>query len=358
MISEQYQNTSPHDAVLTEEEKLKMRNAALVKLAVMCALFSAMILFGSLGWFVSNKNANGNGMSVSISDLPFELKTTGSVVPNNNLIAALGYEDGTATDGGVFSENAGNMKWMLDTSDTMASSGLCPGTQGALNFTIVPKIHDSSQNLTVTYSLNLKAYKLSDAMKEQIALISNKIANNEVDENNQPYTMPTVTLDDLTELSSDSANENYSKALDYIKGHILFFKNADNTGRFVIGETQTVSFNCASDKTVPLHWVWPETLGNMVMTNSSYTNVCQGEEKTALISHIQNNPPLFFVMNNLDSDMLDSSNHLNANVLGTDLTDYYPALNLAYNNADQVIGTDAQYILIELAVDGTLSDAE
>ena len=305
-----------------------------------------------------SREVESDSVQLTASDLPFEIKTTGSVTPNNDLIAEFGFKDGTAVAGGALSEGAGNIKWMLAASDKMASDGLSPGTQGELSFTIVPKSYDSSRDLQVTYSLNMRAFKLSDSMKEQIADISSKIANNVLDENDQPYTLPTVTFDDLTELSSDPEDENYSKALDFIKGHILFFKNADNTGRFMIGEDQTITFNCAADRTVPLHWVWTETLGNMVMTGGSYTNVCQGAEKNALISHIQNNPSLYFVMGNLDSDMLDANDHLESDVLGDELTDYYPILNLAYNNADQVIGTNAQYIMIELVVDGILMDTE
>lgn len=226
---------------------------------------------------------------MAASDLPFEIKTTGTVAPNSSILSALGFKDGAAVTGGYSSSGKGDIKWMLESTDTMAGAGLSPGTQGALNFTIVPLEHDSNKTMTVKYSLNLRVYKLTDAKKAQIAEVSAKIAKNELDENNEPYTMPSVTLEDLILLSSDSTDENYSKALDYIQGHILFFKNADNTGRFGIGETQTITFNCAVDQVVPLHWVWPETLGNMVMTSNNVTNVCTGDEQTALITHIQNN---------------------------------------------------------------------
>ena len=92
----------------------------------------------------------------------------------------------------------------------------------------------------------------------------------------------------------------------------------------------------------------------MVSSGTSMPNVCTGAEKTALITHIQEHPALYFPMGNFSADMLDENQHLNSNVLGTDLVDYYPILNLAYNNADQVIGTEAQYIMLELVVDGTL----
>ena len=338
----------------SQREGHKKGILALVKVALFLLFAAVIIVFGSIAWFTMNREAENSNMQMTSSDLPFEIKTTGTVATNSSLLGALGFKDGLAVTGGYSSSGRGDIKWMLSADDTMAASGLSPGTQGALHFTVCPLEYNNAQNLAVTYTLNLKAYKLTAAKKEQIAEISNRIANEELDENDQPYTMPTVTLDDMIQLSADPEDENYSKALDYIQGHILVFKNADNTGRIEFGQPQTFVMSCAADQEIPMHWVWPETLGNMVSSGTSTPNVCTGAEKTALITHIQEHPALYFPMGNFSADMLDENQHLNSNVLGTDLVDYYPILNLAYNNADQVIGTEAQYIMLELVVDGTL----
>ena len=113
---------------------------------------------------------------------------------------------------------------MLEANDTMAGTGLRPGTDGNLNFTIVPLQNDNTKNLSVSYSLNLKAYKLTDSMKEQIALINTKIANGEKGENNEPYTLPTITLEDLELLSDNPSDANYTKSTGLHQRSYPFFQ--------------------------------------------------------------------------------------------------------------------------------------
>ena len=342
---------------MQEKQEMNIKKLSSVKIIAITLLIISVIVFGSFSWFTMSKEVEGSGTQMTASDLPFELKTTGTIAPNHDILEAMGFKDGLSVIGGYSTAGKGDIKWMLEANDTMAGTGLRPGTDGNLNFTIVPLQNDNTKNLSVSYSLNLKAYKLTDSMKEQIALISTKIANGEKDENNEPYTLPTITLENLELLSDNPSDANYTKALDYIKGHILFFKNSDNTGRFQVGEPQTITFNCSEEKEIPLHWVWADTLGNMVLTSENVTNICTGDEKTVLITHIQNNPALYFVTADLDTEMLNNGK-LKTNVLGDDLSDYYPTLNLAYNNADQIIGTNVQYIMIELVIDGEIIDAE
>ena len=337
--------------VHTYDELKKMRRNAYIKMVAIVGIIVTALAFGSVAWFTESREVEGSGVQMTSSDLPFEIQTVGSVIPNNGIITALGYKDGKTITGGATTQNVGDIKWMLAPTDTMAGDGLRPGTEGSLHFTIVPSQRNNTKNLQVSYSLKITGYKLSDDMKERIA------AENTKKLNGQTYTMPTVTLSDLIPLSDNPSDANYSKAMNFIKGHILFFKNNDNTGRFITDETQTLTFSSTENKEVPLHWVWPDTLGNMVLTSESVTNVCTGAEKTALITYIQNNPSLFFDLGDLDSDMLEN-NKLKAIVLGTDLSDTYPTLNLAYNNSDQAIGIGVQYIMIELVIDGKLVDAE
>lgn len=313
----------------------------------MLALTMILITASAVAWFQVNKDSKVNDFEMDSIDLPFELKTLGTVSPNGTLLTELGYEDGTTITGGASTEEKGDIKWLLASNDTMAGDGLRPGTQGSLAFVIDPINKDASKNLVVTYSLELTVYRLSDEKKLAIAEANDRILNGETN-----VTMPTITMDDLIELSDVSSDANYTKAIDYIKGHILFFKNNDNTGRFQLGETQEVNFNASVEQTIPIHWVWPDTIGDMVQPDG----VCTGSERTSLVSYIQNNPEMVFEMADLDADMMENSK-LKATVLGTDFTSYSPVLNLAYNDADQVIGVNVQYILIELIVDGKVVDA-
>lgn len=329
----------------------KKRKIKLIKIGGMIILVSIMLVFATRSWFTMSREVEGTGANMTASELVFEIKTIGSVSPNGNILESLGYKDGTPVTSGATTTSVGDIKWLLQADDDMAGAGLRPGTNGDLNFVILPVNNDSSKNLSIKYKIELTAYRLSDDMKAQIATETQKKING------QEYTMPTVTIDDLVQVSENSSDVNYSKAIDYIKGHMLFFKNADNSGRVYFGETQTVTFNSSENKEIPLHWVWPDTLGNMVLTGNNIVNVCTGDEKATLINHIQNNPALYFYSNDLDNDMLENGK-LKSSVLGADLTDYYPVLNLAYNDADQEIGVNIQYIMIELIVDGDVVSAE
>lgn len=337
------------EEVLAEHQKRKIK---LIKITGMMIIVSVILVFATRSWFTMSREVEGTGANMTANDLVFEIKTVGSVSPNNSILGALGYKDGTPITSGATTAGVGEIKWLLQEDDDMAGSGLRPGTSGNLSFTIVPVNNDSSKKLSINYKIEMTAYRLSDYMKERIAEVNYKRMNGEPD-----YPMPTITIDDLVKLSGNSSDENYSKAIDYIKGHILFFKNSDNTGRVYIGETQTLTFSSTSEREIPLHWIWPDTLGDLVLTSNDVVNICTGDEKAALISNIQNNPGLYFYANDLSDDMIEN-NKLKSNVLGEDISDYYPILNLAYNDADQEIGVNVQYIMIELIVDGDLVSAE
>lgn len=328
----------------------KSRKKKLVKIGSIMTLISVVMVFATRSWFTMSREVSGTGANMTSNELVFELKTIGTTVPNSNIIESLGYKNGTPVTSGSTTTNVGDIKWLLQADDDMAGAGLRPGTSGSLNFVIMPVNRDNSKNLSVNYKIELSAYRLSDDMKAQIA------AETQKKNLGQPYSMPTVTVNDLIKISTDS-DARLVNAVEYLKGHMLLFKNEDNTGRIQFGEVQTISFNSLEDKEIPLHWIWPETLGDMVLTGDNIVNICTGDEKNALTQHIQNNPNLYFYLNDLNNDMLENGK-LKTNVLGDDLSDYYPTLNLAYNDADQEIGVNIQYIMIELIVDGDIVSAE
>lgn len=329
---------------MNQNRKISKRMAMAFYVLALAVIMGTM---ASIAWFQSNKDNKVNDFEMDSIDLPFELKTMGSVSPNESLLELLGYEDGKAITGGATTEEKGDIKWLLAPDDYMADEGLRPGTSGSLAFIIDPITKDSSKNLVVNYSLELTAYRVSDEKKIAIAEAYDRISAGQTN-----VTVPEITLDDLVELSDVTSDPDYTKAIDYIKGHILFFKNADNTGRFSLGETQTVTFNSSTEKTIPIHWIWPDTIGDMIRSDE----ICTGDERTALVSYVQNNPGMVFEVADLEADMMENSK-LKASVLGAEFSDYRPILNLAYNEADQVIGLNVEYILIELVVDGRVVDA-
>ena len=308
---------------------------------IILLIFSViMLIIVTIAWFAMNRGATGSGMEVSVADLPFVLKTTGSVAPNEDLIEELGYVDGTEVVGGRTTAGAGQIKWLLQPDDDMVDWGLSPNTSGDLSFTIVPNELDNTKTLNVSYTIQVRAFRLTDEKKAEIAYAI---------EHDLPE--PAVTADDLIELTE--AND--GSTLNYINGHIFFFSDADNINRVRSGEPQTITANAGSEITVPLHWRWPETLGNLIIPGPD--NVCTGDAMDELIDDVQDNPENYFVIENLDSDMyemVEGEPRITDEVM-SDLSSNYLVMSMAYDSADQMIGVNVQYIMIELEATGAIS---
>ena len=315
-----------------------------VKTIILLIFSLILLIIVTIAWFAMNTGTTATGMDVSVKGVPFELKTTGTIAPNDDLIEALGYADGTEVVDGSTTAESGMIKWLLQSNDYMVS-GISPSTSGSLPFTIVPNEIDSTKTITVNYHINVRAFRLTDAKKTEIA---NAKA--------QGLPEPTVSVTDLIPLSASVPAD--KAVLDYIDGHLFFFADAGNTERVRSGETHTVSFTADDEEEVPLHWIWPETIGNLILVRAGIPNVCTGEAMQDLIDDIQNNPKSYLVLEDLDDDMyelVEGQPVINTNVLHADVNEYYPILSMAYDSADQMIGVNVQYIMVELEATGTVN---
>jgi len=310
----------------------------------------------TIAWFTMNKETGASGMGVRVAPPPFELKSSGTdIIYTKRLgeVASEYVEGETVTGGKMTSGGKAAIRWVMTSSNDMENVreagdetlprditslesdkyGLSPGDYGTIKFTVVPT------NKTSPLSINFKT------------LITCYSA--EYDDDGYEETDEELTLIDDVDVTK------------YLKGHILFFYETEEE---VSGETVTelnlveddsFTFSVLDDTEITLHWVWPETLNNILVANIA------GLDQTASqsVRTFMFNYPEFFLQR-LDTpangeapfaDMsLSTVNETNINTVSASIvasSRLYDKYSTWYNNADQTIGDEVAYITFELTAE-------
>lgn len=347
------------DDIMTEvQERKRMRKAAFIKMLAMVIFCICVMIFGSIAWFTSNKQNATNGMGMRVSTSLFEIKTSGLKSDNANIINAesLGYLSGDQISLDSF-QTGGNTFWLeLRLDDEELNKGLQPGSEGTVSFTIVPNSvydDDTENHLAITYSYSMKAYALTEAKRQAI------MAYEEIIAGGGTATAPVVNYGDLIcldTLTSDNGGRNdiMLASRELLNGHILFFEEHESGVYSGWNNTYAGTKNVAfgHEEEITLHWVWPRTFSQMAGSNSIFDSTA----KTSIVDNMASNETYYFTD-------LDKTNMVGLN--GTALTsnaitnnENAISLSAGYNNADQMIGENVQYILIEFTIDGTIEPNE
>ena len=357
---------------MTQDELKKMRRASYIKMVAMFGFVVAVMVFSSIAWFTMNREVEGSGAQMTSTDLPFDLKTVSNVppnsaVPNADLLNSK-YADGeTVTKkienidtavGNITSNTDGSIKWLLNSEDDFYK-GIQPGSHGMLQFYIVPK--DPTQNLTVTCHLNLTPYKMIEV---------------EADDGNGG----TVKVNQLALLNPNSQKGSEKKAIELLKGHILFFRERNTVNDNLVYSDRLrleandylnvtvtpadlaldTSTDSQKGKLVTIYWVWPITMGKVLGYNDNVSICKTAADQTELDGTLCAHPEMFLDISS-DSALntvlttTDGVKTLNASALartGADgLEKYFGYMSIGYNNADQDIGINVNYILVELSAE-------
>ena len=328
-----------------EEERRKQKKR-IVKLVLLMILIALIIVFASIAWFALNKTVGANTMAVSPADSPFELETVGYA--NDDYIdlfdmADSEYEEG-AQQGSTNAYRTGSAQqiiWRLDSDDdTSYTEGFRPGASGSLTFKVVPK---GTESVTVNCKFNIRAF----------------VGN---------YDEITGELDSMDEVTSATTDNDQKAAYDYINGHILFFKNKttvsgnDVYSGYIGADGLNVTATGGNAQTVTVYWKWVNTFDQMVLKSTDNYNdfpliADSGEaaqqDRDALIAYIKANyPKIFSGLSSEDQASIASItyNNLKNSALLSTLCD-------TYNAADQIIGVNLDYFMLELTADvGTSSN--
>lgn len=343
----------------------EIKRVYLVKLLVILVFTGTLVMFTTIAWFTMNKETSAGGMGVKTVGSIYELQTSGTPATYSYLLSneALGYSSGTEVSAGTFQTGStGKLTLMLASADDPMNTGLQPGRSGYFSFTIVPNnemIGDDNHQLKVNYTISLKAYYLSASKKEAIMIYDEIISEGETPSAEQTAAA-TVTYSDLNLIdgltAGEGENDSYLAARSLLNGHILFFDTCSNSKYsdlidFSVPGEATVDFE--ETATVTINWIWPETYGDIVDEDNT---VIADEYYDDIVDYIVDNENYFFYNLNKSKITDLDSGELTSNAVTND-NNYLP-FSYGYNNADQLIGENVQFVLIEITTDGTIVDKE
>lgn len=325
------------DASYTIKEDKRRKIIKTVILLVFAFLF---LLIATIAWFVMNRKDALDGMSVVVrDDTPYELRVKGTTVENSTLFSSV-FGD-VFTNGVQLEDDEGQPVNVYQTDNTHASifwrntpsnsypDGLEPSAHGALKFFVVP---NSDGVLNAHFQLSIKAYK---AVRDQ----------------------QTGEVTDLTEITSSSADADAVKALNYLKGHILFFRDYSNGyysgflgldsidfNDYIVGNDKSVE--AGEEYPVTIYWIWVNAFVDMTL-DSNYSEAetplfadDNTTDRSAMVAFIAPSSGNKVFDSMTDADITTRLNRLDHNDIA--------ALTIGYDNADLMIGNNVDYIMFEL----------
>lgn len=342
-------------------EKKKNQKKSLIKMGAMGILTLILLIFSSLSWFTMNTQVESGGMSIKTQGLLFTIQP----VPSPYVVGI--YDDDTKSRTYVrntllsgASKDSSVLTWTI-TNDTAVTDtetkkttvnkgknigngpatgyegGISPGSSGELQFKFIPSRSVDAELTFYLYAYSVDYDDQGDENKSTIALIG------------------------------EDATADRQLAKNLINGHILLFENYDsNTGKYsglistddfqrIMSETYT------QETTESVYWVWAETLAELVLddTNNTHKKNLRGKkslcaDQSDIIKLLKSKPEWFF----LDPETPNrtwtefTSTTADATVVST-INSNYSLYSAYYNEADQCIGTNVAYLLLDMAAEGT-----
>ena len=328
-------------ALLYEQEERKKNNRKrLLKFFIMLLFTLLVLILATIAWFAMNKNTDATGMGVTANSSSFELKSEGDDGLYDDFLDSVvsGYADATTT------ESSAGIKWNLSATSEIhnrytgagtpdmeeitrrdsSDYGLTPGDGGTLKFKILPKVEEE---MTIDFTLTTTGYTAT------------------FDSDNYK------TDDDLVEVSDDAI-------IAFAGTHILFFYVDDNGDKHLIGPdgfSVTVDGTTVTEKEVTIFWVWPATLKEL--TELSINGLADEEANKEVRRLLFENPadflkPIgefdFSEITVAHQDDLEDQEEMIEEVLPLVSGRFYSQYAAMYNDADQAIGDNTNYMLVEL----------
>ena len=257
-----------------------------------------IILFASLAWFAANNRVGGTSSAISAKAARYSISGPADGQAGK-------YDDKVAS---LESNDSLNVSATYNLNNFTSGGSLRPGSYGELQVTVTPVAGDV-RDITLTIERN-------------IAL----------------RTSATIT--------------NTDALANLFRGHILFFRGRDENGYYsdpVLDDKLTIEASefCAEGSntttvpvTITLYWVWPSQFSSYVLTGQiNYSkNLFSGVDSTGytmLIEDINTNSTRYF---SVKPDVISINHDMSSADLETCAE--------AYNTADEVLGTNAEYLQI------------
>lgn len=337
-------NKNINTAALSEEERRKMKRAALIKMLIIGIFLGVVIIWGSIAWFSSNDTTTAGGMGVSVGTDSYQIFP---ITGNASIYEQYRLDEIKSNDALVWnmSENSNMINYNSATDE-----GIGPGSYGKIEFLVNPR--DTSINLDLTFQI-----------------IGYTYTEESTDENTNE-----VTPESMTPVSPTMQG--------YLTGHIFLFQSA--TPVYYTGTKKIKSYiysdpilsgnslqksilNRTFTKTdedndgelddnipVVIYWVWPKTLSTLVDAASTNENVniepfCNWQSEASdpeydpsydnIVSDIILNPAHYFYIRDgetLDADDVD------------DIVGDYNTYGSKYDRVDNEIGRNVSFITLKM----------
>ena len=332
------------------------------RMIIGCLILAIVMILGAsatIAWYTDSGQNDVSNIKMGGSTTYFEIKTSGSTGIYDSYFSEADneYSDNTETGG-----TTSKIKWRLtkgNTEETLTQGnmnnlyleegepdgddmaeikrqdssdyGLSPGDYGTLKFTIVPK----KGNIDTTIKLFMTCYKT------EYYTTGDKIG----------YQKDVFTkMNENVEADAD--------AIKFISSHITFYYEGNDGNRHLITRDGFNESNISTNREVTIYWVWPEKLRNILELNVTGLDTTAAQE---LRAYLLKNPDLFLTKNIEDGNSIFDSIKVSENATESDIqakatamlatTATYTYWGARYNNADQTIGDDVGYIMVEASVE-------
>ena len=354
-------NTELDEATL----KKKQNRMRLIKTAIVLIFSLIILIFAAIAWFSMSKNVTVEGMKVKVKG---DLYT---IVPVGDDVGI--YDDISLTDTYVrdkllnkASKQPDVITWTItkstgtvdpDTGEVIdyqkgkdfgnspqignIEPGISPGSSGEIQFKVIP-----NESIDATFDFYLYGYSA------------------DYDENGEP-------IKNTIEILSDTGEEAITQKL--FNGHILLFENYDETTGKYSGLIESAAdfhrlmpnssesaktFDPAveTETTVSIYWIWPETLAEIMLdeNNPDHVKYLRTKKNICSTSEVRDffkkNPTWFLY--NPETPTETWTNYFNENMTDAQVVarayEDYMTYSAYYNDADQCIGTNAAYVLLDM----------
>ncbi len=354
------QNNNDHPK---DEEALRRRRASLFKIGAVMILAFIVWVFSTIAWFSMNKQVESGGMQMANQGALFTVQP----VPSSYVVGI--YDD--PTQSGTYvrnyllseaSKEADVLTWTItndvavtdpDTNEVTVhkgknigngpaegyAGGIKPGSSGELQFKFFPRRSvDAELNFDI-YAYSVEYDDDGDEDKTTIALIG------------------------------DNSSTDSVIAKNLLNGHILLFKNYDTSTKKYSGLIYTDDFQrvmsetYTTETTESIYWVWPESLSELVLddTDNTHKKNLRGKkslcaDRTDIIKLFKNHPSWFLLDPELPNKTWSEFTSLTTDsAVVSMINNNYALYSAYYNEADQSIGTNVAYILLDMNAEGTAS---
>jgi hypothetical protein len=357
------QNVEEAPLLTVGEAQKEQRNSIVLALASLVA-----IVLLCVAWFVNNSRVSVNNASVQASAEDFELAAlgkagaydslltyeTGDAYSENSKMDTDAEDSGTETEnensgtetdgekdagrtGTVTSEDKTQIKWVMNETSNMenlsgSDGAIQPGSKGELEFYVIPK---SDGPLALTFNLETLLYREEDG----------KI---------QAFGDETIETGAETETEKTAETEKTTKIEKTVKplveGHILFFQKYGEDGLYddlIENGEFTIEFQNAKKGEacgpVTIYWVWAYVFGQTMNSNTDIIKPWFSEATSNILyADMKKNPAKYFYAYSLEESLVQKLDKIATS------NDDFLAVSEFYNEADEYIGENVQYIVLTL----------